>query len=112
MNRFIITTTEIEKKEYRIAALCDARQKLIEVTTESMTGTSVLGNIYIGRVENVVKNLNAAFVCIAPGQNCYLPLQELKNPVFLRYPPNLILSFEKSGFYQKTIRKKSNLCRG
>ena len=71
MNRFIITTTEIEKKEYRIAALCDARQKLIEVTTESMTGTSVLGNIYIGRVENVVKNLNAAFVCIAPGQNCY-----------------------------------------
>ena len=42
MNRFIITTTEIEKKEYRIAALCDARQKLIEVTTESMTGTSVL----------------------------------------------------------------------
>ena len=76
MNRFIITTTEIEKKEYRIAALCDARQKLIEVTTESMTGTSVLGNIYIGRVENVVKNLNAAFVCIAPGQNCYLPLQE------------------------------------
>ena len=80
MNRFIITTTEIEKKEYRIAALCDARQKLIEVTTESMTGTSVLGNIYIGRVENVVKNLNAAFVCIAPGQNCYLPLQELKKP--------------------------------
>ena len=84
MNRFIITTTEIEKKEYRIAALCDARQKLIEVTTESMTGTSVLGNIYIGRVENVVKNLNAAFVCIAPGQNCYLPLQELKNPVFTK----------------------------
>ena len=84
MNRFIITTTEIEKKEYRIAALCDARQKLIEVTTESMTGSSVLGNIYIGRVENVVKNLNAAFVCIAPGQNCYLPLQELKNPVFTK----------------------------
>ena len=84
MNRFIITTTEIEKKEYRIAALCDARQKLIEVTTESLTGTSVLGNIYIGRVENVVKNLNAAFVCIAPGQNCYLPLQELKNPVFTK----------------------------
>lgn len=95
MNRFIITTTEIEKKEYRIAALCDARQKLIEVTTESMTGTSVLGNIYIGRVENVVKNLNAAFVCIAPGQNCYLPLQELK-----------IL------FLPKNNRKKKHLCRG
>lgn len=84
MNRFIITTTEIEKKEYRIAALCDDRQKLIEVTPESLTGTSLLGNIYIGRVENVVKNLNAAFVCIAPGQNCYLPLQELKNPVFTK----------------------------
>ncbi|MFQ7239072.1 MAG: hypothetical protein ACLRP8_08820 [Roseburia intestinalis] len=95
MNRFIITTTEIEKKEYRIAALCDARQKLIEVTTESMTGTSVLGNIYIGRVENVVKNLNAAFVCIAPGQNCYPPAA----------------GAEKSWFLPKTIRKKSNLSR-
>ena len=39
---------------------------------------------YIEGVENVVKNLNAAFVCIAPGQNCYLPLQELKNPVFTK----------------------------
>ena len=84
MNRFIITTTEIEKKEYRIAALCDDRKKLIEVVPESLTGTSLLGNIYIGRVENVVKNLNAAFVRIAPGQNCYLPLQELKNPVFTK----------------------------
>ena len=84
MNRFIITTTEIEKKEYRIAALCDDRKKLIEVVPESLTGTSLLGNIYIGRVENVVKNLNAAFVRIAPEQNCYLPLQELKNPVFTK----------------------------
>jgi len=25
-----------------------------------------------------------SFVCIAPGQNCYLPLQELKNPVFTK----------------------------
>ena len=84
MNRFIITTTEIEKKDTALRHSVMPDKKLIEVTTESMTGTSVLGNIYIGRVENVVKNLNAAFVCIAPGQNCYLPLQELKNPVFTK----------------------------
>ena len=102
MNRFIITTTEIEKKEYRIAALCDARQKLIEVTTESMTGTSVLGNIYIGRVENVVKNLNAAF-CIDPFSLGIMG-RSVKEAA--------AAGAEKSGFYQKTIRKKSNLCRG
>ncbi len=43
-----------------------------------------VGNIYIGRVENVVKNLNAAFVKISPSQNCYLPLEDVKHPVFTK----------------------------
>lgn len=83
MNRFIITTTEIEKKEYRIAALCDARQKLIEVTTESMTGTSVLGNIYIGRVENVVKT--ECCLCLHRTGTELLPAAAgAENPIFTK----------------------------
>lgn len=34
-------------------------------------------NVYIGKVKNIVKNIGAAFVEIAPGQNCFLKLEEL-----------------------------------
>ena len=34
------------------------------------------------------KNIRAAFVEIAPGQPCYLPLDDLKNPVYTRKGPS------------------------
>lgn len=40
---------------------------------------SLLNGIYIGKVTNVVKNIEAAFVEIFPGQVCFLPLAECKN---------------------------------
>ena len=47
--------------------------------------TSILGNIYIGRVSNVVKNLNAAFIQItADGGQGYYPMEKPKNPVFTK----------------------------
>lgn len=32
---------------------------------------SILGNIYVGKVENIVKNIDAAFVDIGRGLPCY-----------------------------------------
>lgn len=85
MNRYIITNDTIKGQEYRISALYDNNKKMVEVLPESvMADTAILGNIYIARVENVVKNLNAAFVKISPEQNCYLPLEDLKNPIFTK----------------------------
>ncbi len=40
---------------------------------------SLLNSIYIGKVTNVVTNIDAAFVEIFPGQICFLPLAESKN---------------------------------
>lgn len=37
-----------------------------------------LKNVYIGKVKNIVKNIGAAFVEVAPGQICYLNLDECK----------------------------------
>lgn len=37
-----------------------------------------LGDIYIGRVQSVVKNIQAAFVEISPGTICYLPLEDVE----------------------------------
>ena len=44
----------------------------------------ILGGIYIGRVERIVQNLNAAFVEIAPGCPCYFPFEGNSNPVYIR----------------------------
>lgn len=86
MNRYIITNETFKGQEYRISALYNENKKMIEVLPQRIEdeNATLLGNIYIGRVENVVKNLNAAFVKISPEQNCYLPLEDLKNPIFTK----------------------------
>lgn len=86
MNRYIIANETFKGQEYRISALYDNNRKMIEAFPERLADkqTTILGNIYVGRVENVVKNLNAAFIKISPEQNCYLSLEDLKNPVFTK----------------------------
>ena len=42
----------------------------------------MVGNIYVGKVQNIVKNINAAFVEVSGKQICYLPIAENEKPVF------------------------------
>lgn len=49
--------------------------------TSEAEHTSLVGNIYVGRVRNIVANIEAAFVEISKGQICYLPFSEIKHPV-------------------------------
>lgn len=55
-------------------------EKLVEVNIDS-EGQSLLGNVYVGKVKNVLKNINAAFVEIAGRQTCFLSMTEAKHPV-------------------------------
>ena len=72
MNRYMITREKIKGQEYLISALYDEKKHMIEVLPEAAGETSLLGNIYVGKVENIVTNLNAAFVKIAPYIRRYL----------------------------------------
>ena len=49
---------------------------------------SGVGNIYVGRVENVVKNINAAFIEIEDKQKCYYSIQDNKAPIFFNEKNN------------------------
>lgn len=40
-----------------------------------------IGGIYVGRVKNIVANINAAFVELKPGLMSYLPLEEAVRPI-------------------------------
>lgn len=55
---------------------------MIEACLEE-DGSSFVGNIYVGRVEKIVKNINAAFIEVAPGLKGYYSLEENKNHLFL-----------------------------
>ena len=37
---------------------------------------SILGNIYVGRVSNIVQNINSAFVDIKKGLSCYMSMED------------------------------------
>lgn len=81
-----VTCNAREDKRAGIFDFCpyDEKKHMIEVLPEAAGETSLLGNIYVGKVENIVTNLNAAFVKIAPDIRCYLPLSDVKIPFFTR----------------------------
>ena len=43
-----------------------------------------LGNVYIGRVKNIVANINAAFIEVAKGVECYYAIDDNKAPIFAK----------------------------
>ena len=49
---------------------------LTELATEDEAEGSALGNIYMGRVQNIVSGMQAAFVSCGFERNCYLSLNE------------------------------------
>ena len=51
---------------------------------EDEKNEAVLGNIYVGKVKNIVPNIGAAFIEIAKGVECYYAVAENKNPIFTR----------------------------
>ncbi len=80
---FLVTKLIRDQRTYIATALYQER-KLLEISLDSQQEESILGNIYVGRVKDIVKNLNAAFIEIAPGVPCYYGLENLKNPLYVK----------------------------
>lgn len=58
--------------------------KLVEIYIETPDQESLVGNIYKGKVENVIPGMQAAFVDIGYDINAFLPFSEISNPELLR----------------------------
>ncbi len=50
----------------------------------SFTKDTMLGSIHVGRVRNIVKSIQAAFIEVAGGQMCYYSLLQNPLPVFVK----------------------------
>ena len=81
MSKLIIAGMEIEGVSCNTCAL-EEDGHIMELMLEEKGKKSILGNIYVGQVENIAANIQAAFVMIDPDTRCYLPLSDVKNPVF------------------------------
>ena len=58
----------------------DTLNRVLELNIKSKENESLLGNIYVGKVQKVATHLNAAFIDIKPNFSCYYPLDKNKNP--------------------------------
>lgn len=78
-----MTKANIVITEYknRICALGFKQNQLVELHVD--TQESLLNSIYIAKVKNISKNINAAFVELFDGQMAFLPLDDTLNCLFI-----------------------------
>ncbi|WP_418416374.1 ribonuclease E/G, partial [Blautia sp.] len=75
------TTMELCGNKCHACAIEEEGQ-IMELRLEAAARQSILGNIYVGQVENIASNIQAAFVLIAPGVRGYFPLQEAEQVIY------------------------------
>ncbi len=123
MNRnrkIVITRMKIRDREMLFQGLFED-DRLLEARpgpeNNEDTTAPVLGNIYVGRVQRVVKNIHAAFIEIAPGQICYYSLEERGTPFFIKkissrelaQGDELLVQVKKEGIKTKAPTATANL---
>ena len=71
----------VTKQEGRIISAWSEEGRICQIQAEEEGQAGLLGNIYVGKVCNIVKNINAAFVEFQKGQMGYLALQPFSYPI-------------------------------
>lgn len=94
MNKVVITRISISNIEY-IAYIELNENRDISNFQLYNASMSYLNNVYVARVENILPNINSAFVRISDSKNCYLSLNN-----------------STSCIYTKKNSKKTALCVG
>lgn len=62
--------------------------ELVQVNCEDAGTEGILGNIYVGKIKNIVKNINAAFIEIENQIMCYLSLEKNQTAIFVNSKKN------------------------
>ena len=67
----------------KLLALLMGNNRLLSVKVYEEEKASLVGNIYVGKIQSMAKGIAAAFVEIADKQICFLPMEDCKNPFLL-----------------------------
>ena len=114
--KVIITDLKIADEKIRLSGLV-SEQRLLEVRCEHPGLESILGNVYIGRVQNIVNNIKAAFIEISPGICCYYSLDKDPEAIFVKKLPSpglvqgdeLLVQIQREGVKTKSPTVTSNI---
>ena len=81
MSKLIISRMEIEGILCGYTALID-HNRLLEFHFQPVSQKSILDNIYVGQVDNLVKNIQGAFIKINKDTPCYYNLKEQNTAIY------------------------------
>ena len=102
----------LQKKEEKVYSfLLDEAGHAVEIHADRPADGPKLGDIYIGLVQTVARNINAAFVEILPGMNGYLPFDEIVEPIYTLKGPGpdiqagdqLVVQISRDAFGDKDV---------
>ena len=106
----------VVKNGDRIITSLFEEKEMITVRSDKSEEKASVGNIYLGKVRNIVKNINAAFVEISGKEICYLSLNENPDPVFadrkkhpIRVGDELIVQIAKDATKTKALNGTTNI---
>jgi len=86
MNRLAITRvsmTEKSNKKHLAYIMLDEKRDFVDFQV-FQNEESLLNRIFVARVDNIVFNIKGAFVRISPKQICFLPLEEIQAPLYVK----------------------------
>lgn len=81
LNKLIITEMLLNEVLCTVCAVI-RDQKVVELRLEPSEKENTLNNIYVGQVENIAANIQAAFVRLSDSINGYLPLNQCTNAIY------------------------------
>lgn len=116
LSKLIITDLICHERKIRTAAL-EEQGRISQLNFSETASKGILGNIYVGKVQNIVKNIHAAFIEIADGIMCYYSLDDKADPVFanpkkdsvMKIGDEVIVQVSKEGMKTKLPSVSSNL---
>lgn len=86
MNRLAITRVALNEKsnkKHLAYIMLDEKRDFVDFQV-FQEEESLLNSIFVARVDNIVPNIKAAFVRISPKQVCYLPLEDVQAPLYVK----------------------------
>lgn len=105
-NTFIVS----EENNIIYSALLDGKNHLIEIHPEKKNAHSIVGDIYIGRVSNIIKGLKAVFVNIGLENDVFLQVEDGQHFIYTNSTPSnifpkvgdeLLIQITKDAYRQK-----------